>query len=82
MVGEGDKKARKQGRDIPRTAAWGKLIIGVPYNDPKTPPFELRSRTDVSAQILRYKVEDRCSSHSESPPSHVFQRQLPIPSLS
>ena len=31
----------RQGRGVPRTAAWGKLMIGVPYNDPNTPPFEL-----------------------------------------
>lgn len=29
-------------RDIPRTAACGKLMIGVPYSEPNTPPFELK----------------------------------------
>lgn len=27
--------------DLPSTAAWGRLIIGVPYMLPNTPPFEL-----------------------------------------
>lgn len=26
---------------MPKTAAWGVLIIGVPYREPNTPPFEL-----------------------------------------
>ena len=29
---------------IPNTAACGKLMIGVPYNEPKTPPLELKKR--------------------------------------
>lgn len=35
------KDIDKKEQDPPRTAAWGKLMIGVPYNDPNTPPFEL-----------------------------------------
>jgi hypothetical protein len=34
------KTASKKKR-IPRTAACGRLIIGVPYNEPNTPPLEL-----------------------------------------
>ena len=34
------KIASKKQR-LPRTAACGRLIIGVPYNEPNTPPFEL-----------------------------------------
>lgn len=28
---------------MPRTADCGRLMMGVPYSDPKTPPFELRA---------------------------------------
>jgi hypothetical protein len=29
--------------NTPRTATWGKLMMGVPYSDPKTPPLELKT---------------------------------------
>jgi hypothetical protein len=51
----------RQGRDVPRTAAWGKLMIGVPYNDPNTPPFELWSETSVIA-IQRNQMQKRLTS--------------------
>ena len=28
-------------KHAPSTADWGRLIMGVPYNDPNTPPLEL-----------------------------------------
>ena len=32
-----------QHADVPRTAACGRLMMGVPYSEPKTPPFELQA---------------------------------------
>jgi len=32
---------RIKARRLPRTAAWGRFIMGVPYNEPNTPPLEL-----------------------------------------
>jgi len=37
-----EKEIEIEQRDIPRTAACGKLMIGVPYSEPNTPPFELK----------------------------------------
>jgi ribosomal protein L34E len=36
-----DSKRKKKSNSIPRTADCGKLMMGVPYNEPKTPPLEL-----------------------------------------
>jgi hypothetical protein len=30
-----------QHNHAPSTADWGRLMMGVPYNDPNTPPLEL-----------------------------------------
>jgi hypothetical protein len=40
--GNNKKETRNGIENVPKTAACGKLMIGVPYNEPNTPPFELQ----------------------------------------
>lgn len=68
----GAKDKRKEwGGDVPRTAAWGKLMIGVPYKDPNTPPLELRYDMEVSF-IHAVEFRGRDSLHGEGATSHIL----------
>lgn len=65
----------------PRTAAWGRLMIGVPNSEPKTPPFELdKERWPLRKNSLGKCVEDE-HSHGESTTSHILKGQLAITGL-
>lgn len=37
-----ERRTKEEEQCSPRTAACGRLMIGVPYSEPKTPPLELR----------------------------------------
>lgn len=63
--------------DVPSTADCGKLIMGVPYSEPKTPPLEL-----FKCQSKRFGIHaGRKHEHSESSAGHILESQLPISRL-
>ena len=70
-------KDSEQKKRLPRTAACGRLIIGVPYNEPNTPPFELV----VGRCQRKNEIRKSQNIHCECTPSHVLKRQLAIPGL-
>ena len=50
-------------------------MIGVPYNDPNTPPFELSINPINNASIA---TRNTMHAHGEGPSSHVLECQLII----
>ena len=50
--------------------------MGVPYNDPNTPPLEL-SLNPISNLL----TPNTMHAHGERSPGHIFERQLVIPRL-
>ena len=50
--------------------------MGVPYNDPNTPPFELSMNP-----INNLLTPTAMHAHGERSSGHIFERQLVIPRL-
>lgn len=68
-----------QHNHAPSTADWGRLMMGVPYNDPNTPPLEL-SINSINQQHAKC-YPDTMHAHGKRPSGHVFECQLIIPCL-